>query len=51
MIVSTKMPGVWSRAQWAMVPIIALLENDIFATFDIVASVNEYFLGQPLLHH
>lgn len=34
-----------------MVPIIAFLENDVFSTFGIVASVNECFLGQPLLHH
>ena len=34
-----------------MVPIIAFLENYVFATFGIVASVNDYFLGQPLLHH
>lgn len=51
MIVSADMSGVWSRAQWAMVPIIALVENDVFASLDIVAGVNEYFLGQPQLHH
>lgn len=34
-----------------MVAIIALVENDVFASFDIADGVNEYFLGQPQLHH
>lgn len=46
MIVSTKLSSVWSGAQWATVPIIAFLENDVFATFGIVAAVNEWVFSR-----